>query len=94
MMIVRLVIVEVPLFTRIPPVYVWRAVQVLAFPRLSEATTAPVVGEIVSVPSELETDETPVATQLPLYVRHPVVRLIPLANVDVPAPPTLSTPEV
>ena len=66
LIIVKFVIVEVPLFTKPPPVYVWRAVQVLAFPRLSEATTAPVVGEMVRVPSELETDETPVATHEPL----------------------------
>ena len=37
---------------------VWPPVQVLAFPRFKEATTAPVVGEIVRVPSLLETDET------------------------------------
>ena len=37
---------------------VWPPIQVLAFPRFKEATTAPVVGEIVRVPSEFETDET------------------------------------
>ena len=55
-------------------------------PRLSYATTAPVVGEIVSEPSAFETDETappplPV-THTPLIAKQPVERLIPFANVE------------
>src|SRR3989338_4431793 len=69
-------------------------VQVLAFPRLREAITAPVVGEMVRVPSELETEPTPVVRQDPLIAKHPVVALMPLANVEVPVPPTLMTPDV
>ena len=46
-----------------PELKVCKAVQVLALPRFSEATTAPVVGLIVSVPSELVTDLT---VQVPL----------------------------
>ena len=38
------------------PEKVWAAVHVLEFAKFSEATTAPVVGEIVKVPSELETE--------------------------------------
>ena len=41
-----------------PELKVCKAVQVLALPRLSEATTAPVVGEIVRVLSVLVTDLT------------------------------------
>jgi hypothetical protein len=63
---VKLVMVEVELLTRIPPVKVCNAVQVLAFARLREATTDPVVGDMVSVPSELETEETPVTRQVPV----------------------------
>ena len=40
---------------------VWRAVQVFACPRAKEATTEPVVGEMVSVPSEFATEVTPLA---------------------------------
>lgn len=69
-------------------------VQVLMFPRLSEATTAPVVGEIVRVPSEFETEPIPVTRQVPLMAKHPVLALIPLAKVDVPVPPTLIIPDV
>ena len=46
-----------------PEEKVCSAVQVLALPRLSEATTAPVVGLIVSVLSVLVTDLT---VQVPL----------------------------
>lgn len=38
------------------PEKIWFAVQVLALARFKEATTAPVVGEIVRVPSVLETE--------------------------------------
>jgi len=61
-------------------------VQVLALARFKEATTFPVVGLIVRVPSELETDETPETRQAPLIAKHPVVALIPLAKVEVPDP--------
>ena len=63
---VKLVMVEVELLTRIPPVKVCKAVQVLALPRLREATTDPVVGDMVRVPSELETEDTPVTRQVPV----------------------------
>jgi hypothetical protein len=57
--------VEVALVEVKPALNVWRAVQVLAWPRLSEATTPPVVGEMVSVPSALVTEETPEVMQVP-----------------------------
>ena len=69
-------------------------VQVLALARLRDAMTFPVVGEIVRVPSELETEPTPVVRQEPFIAKHPVVALMPLAKVEVPVPPTLMTPEV
>ena len=69
-------------------------VQVLALARFKEATTFPVVGEMVKVPSEFETDETPETRQAPLIAKHPVVALIPLAKVLVPDPCTLMTPVV
>ena|SRR3989338_3168398 len=69
-------------------------VQVLALARFKEATTLPVVGEIVRVPSELETEPTPVVRQVPFMAKHPVVALMPLAKVEVPVPPTLMTPDV
>ena len=69
-------------------------VQVLMFPRLRDATTAPVVGEMVRVPSEFETEPTPVVRQDPFMAKHPVVALMPLANVEVPVPLTLMTPDV
>ena len=69
-------------------------VQVLALVRLREAITAPVVGEMVRVPSEFETDETPAVRQVPLIAKHPVVALMPLANVEVPVPPTFTMPLV
>ena len=46
-----LVVAPTPTF----PEKVWLAVQVLALPKFKEATTAPVVGEMVNDPSELET---------------------------------------
>src|SRR3989344_7462864 len=73
---------------------VWSPVQVLALARLREAITAPVVGEMVRVPSELETEDTPEVRQDPLMAKHPVVALMPLAKVEVPVPPTLMTPDV
>ena len=69
-------------------------VQVLALARLREAITLPVVGEMVRVPSELETEPTPVVRQDPLIAKQPVVALMPLAKVDVPVPPTLMMPVV
>ena len=62
---VKLVMVEVELLTRIPELKVCRAVQVLALPRLREATTDPVVGDMVRVPSEFATEDTPVVRQVP-----------------------------
>ena len=56
--VTRFVIVDVELFTRIPAFRVWSAVQVFAFPRFKEATTFPVVGEMVNVPSAFETEVT------------------------------------
>ena len=66
-----------------PELKVSSAVQVLALPRLSEATTAPVVGLMVKVPSELVTDETPVTKHEPFLEKQPSVRLKPLFNVEV-----------
>jgi hypothetical protein len=63
----------------------WSAVQVFAFPVLSEAITAPVVGEMVRVPSRLVTDVTPPCPrQEPDASRkQPPVSWIPFANVEV-----------
>ena len=68
------------------------AVQVLAWPRFKEATTAPVVGEMVRVLSLLENEENAHPTQVPLTEKHPVVTLMPLAKVEVPVPKILSSP--
>ena len=47
------------------------AVQVLALPTFSEATTAPVVGEIVKVPSAFVTEVTaPKPLQLPFVCKQ------------------------
>ena len=71
------------------------AVQVLELARLREATTAPVVGEIVKVESELETEVTAPPIQLPeASTIQPEVSLMPLAKVEVPTPPMTMTPEV
>ncbi len=90
--------VEEALFTRIPPavepVKVWRAVQVLGLARLREAITLPVVGEMVNVPSEFATDETPVTRHELAIAKHPEDTLTPFANVDVPVPCTLIIPLV
>ena len=69
-------------------------VQTLALARLREAMTLPVVGEMVKVPSEFETEPTPVTRQEPLIAKQPVVALMPLAKVLVPDPWTLITPVV
>ena len=62
----------------------WRAVHEFALARLSEATTAPVVGEIVNVPSAFETDVTaPLPRQLPLIEKQPPAISMPRANVEV-----------
>ena len=59
----------------------------MPLPRFKEATTAPVVGEIVRVPSVLETEETspppPPPTQVPPMAKQPEVRLKPLLAVEV-----------
>lgn len=66
---------------------VWPPVQELALARLREAMTAPVVGEIVRVPSALETEETPVTRQLPSVPRkQPPANWMPFANVEVAVP--------
>ena len=41
------------------------------------------VGEIVNVPSELDTEETPVTRQVPDLAKQPSVILKPLFNVEV-----------
>ena len=57
-----------------PALKVWAAVQVLAWPRFNEAITEPVVGEMVKVPSELATDETPPWMQVPpVSLKQPAV---------------------
>ena len=80
--VTRFVIVDVELFTRSAALIVCWAVHVLAFPTFKDATTAPVVGEIVRDVSPAETDETPRARHPPLSAKHPPVRLMPFANVD------------
>ena len=57
--------------------------------RLREATTVPVVGEMVRVPSAFDTDDTappPPPTHVPLTAKQPAVMLKPLAEVVVAAP--------
>jgi hypothetical protein len=69
----------------------------LAWPKAREATTAPVVGDIVNVPSLFETEDTPVtaaaidaftnASVASLAVLSPVVwvvAVVPLGNAGVP----------
>ena len=59
-----------------------------ALPRLSPATTAPVVGEMVSVPLALAVTEVtpPPPTQVPSTPRkHPPESEIPFAKVEVAA---------
>ena len=65
-----------------PPVHVF------TFVRLSEATTAPDAGEMVSVPSTFDTDVTaPEPAQLPSGSwKHPPESRIPLAKVEVAVP--------
>lgn len=55
-------------------------VQMLALARLREAMTLPVVGEMVRVESEFDTDETAPDTHVPLMLKQPFARLRPLAN--------------
>ena len=62
-------------------------VQVLAFPRLREATTAPEVGEMVRLPSAFETDDTappPEEIHVPFIAKQPAVMLKPFAAVVEP----------
>ena len=95
--ITRFVMVDVALFARMPPVKVCNALQLLALARLRDATTVPVVGLMVSVLSELDTELTAPPdppTHVPLTAKHPVVTLIPFANVDVPVPCILMIPVV
>lgn len=57
-------------------------VQVLALPRLRDATTAPEVGLMVRVPSAFETEVTPpVPRQTPFTAKQPAVMLKPFAAV-------------
>ena len=80
--VTRLVMVEVEFATKRAALIVCWAVQVLALPRFKEATTAPVVGEMVKVPSELETDETPVGMQTPSMAKQPSAIVMPFAKVE------------
>jgi hypothetical protein len=77
----RFVIVEVELFTRSAALMVCCAVHVFAFPRFNEATTAPVVGEMVSVVSPAATEETPVGMQTPSIAKQPSAMVMPFPNV-------------
>jgi len=63
----------------------WSAVQVLALFRLSDATTAPLVGEMVSVPSALVTEVTPPCPrhEPDASRKQPPVSWMPFAKVDV-----------
>ena len=84
--IVRLVIVDEAALITCP------AVHVLAWARFKDATTAPVVGEMVSVPSLLETEVTDpeVLRHVPFTAKQPAERLMPFAKVDdAPLPCTL-----
>ena len=58
---VAVMLVVVALRAMSPPLKVCCPVQVLTCVRSSEAVTAPVVGEMARVPSELETEVTPPA---------------------------------
>jgi hypothetical protein len=59
----------------------------LGLARFNEPTTSPVVGVRVRVPSALETEETaPPPTQLRPTAKHPEVRVIPWAKVEVAVP--------
>ena len=65
-----------------------RPVQVFAFAKLREAITSPVVGEIVRVLSEFETDETappppPLDRHTPPIAKHPLEILNPTFDVVV-----------
>ena len=75
-----------------------RAVQTLALAGFKEATTAPVVGEMVREPSELETEETappPAVRQEPLIsLKQPPEREMPPEKVEVAAVPKTSRYEV
>lgn len=66
-----------------PALKVCNAVQVLGFVRFNEATTSPVVGVMVNVPSELATEETPVTKHEPFLAKQPSVRFSPLFSVEV-----------
>ena len=80
--VTRLVMVEVEFATRSAALMVCWAVQVLALPRFKEATTAPVVGEIVKVPSEFETEDTPVTRQAPSMAKQPSESVMPFEKVE------------
>ena len=60
----------------------WRPVHVLELVRLREAITAPVVGDMVRVLSEFDTEFTP-PTQEPLIAKQPPKRLKPFEAVEV-----------
>ncbi|MEM2947094.1 MAG: hypothetical protein QXN96_02510 [Candidatus Bathyarchaeia archaeon] len=94
-MVKRLVMVDEAELTKIPALKVCRAVQVLGFERLRDAATAPVVGEMVNVPSEFETEDTPVMRHPEALAKHPEEMVMPFAkdevelDVEVIAPPPL-----
>ena len=70
-----------------------RPVHVFTFARLRDATTAPVVGEIVRVPSALDTEDTappPPPTQTPFTAKQPLVRLKPTFEEEVAVAPMMS----
>jgi hypothetical protein len=61
------------------------------FPRLRDATTAPVVGDIVSVPSAFDTEVmAPCPTQTPFIAKQPADRLNPTFDVEVADPFTVN----
>ncbi len=64
--LVEVALVVVPLVIETPLTNVVEApVQTFWLERLRDATTAPVVGEMVRVPSEFDTEDTPVTRQVP-----------------------------
>ena len=78
---------------------IWPPVHVFAWPRASEATTAPVVGEMVSVPSEFETElmfEVVVAITFPEPSTPSTVfaKLVSLRPVNVEVAETVNEPKV
>src|SRR5579872_1945086 len=58
-------------------------VQVFGCDKAREAMTAPLVGEIVNVPSLLETELTPPVRHVPPMAKHPPERFSPTLDVEV-----------